>query len=378
MRATTTSCPRLTHGVCWSNTPRTRMQPSTSAAEPSSRSQRLKPARSDLIAPVQPATQRVALRVVPRGGGAPIAVKLHVHGAAGEYLRLRTVTGSSTPRGSRTTPSTSSTETCTRPRTLTARRPCACPPARSMSRSARASRCARSARWSRSRRRRTRSSSRSKRCCRGVSAVGSPQTPTCTSSHQSPPCWRAGEGVNVVNLLASQWGELMTNVGDFDGQTTWGTPGAGGSGEYLVRVGTENRQHVLGHISLLGYRGRIIAPMTTGGPDESALGDPVDVLLTEWKRRCKAQGGLVVLPHFPNPRRTRRQHRPRRHRRAGDDLLGGPLQRHQPLFAGRLVSLSQLRLSRRGRRRHGQDERQHCGRHRAHLCAYCSRRAVHL
>ena len=61
------------------------------------------------------------------------------------------------------------------------------------------------------------------------------------------------EGVNVVNLLASQWGELMTNVGDFDGKTTWGSKEAGGDGEYLVRVGTENRQHVLGHISLLGY-----------------------------------------------------------------------------------------------------------------------------
>ncbi len=64
----------------------------------------------------------------------------------------------------------------------------------------------------------------------------------------------AGEGVNVVNLLASQWGELMTNVGDFDGQNTWGSREAGGDGEYLVRVGTENRQHVLGHISLLGYQ----------------------------------------------------------------------------------------------------------------------------
>jgi hypothetical protein len=70
----------------------------------------------------------------------------------------------------------------------------------------------------------------------------------------------------------------------------------------MVRVGTENRQHVLGHISLLGYRGRLIAPMTTGGPDESALGDPIDVLLTEWARQCKKQGGVVVLPHFPNPR----------------------------------------------------------------------------
>jgi hypothetical protein len=112
----------------------------------------------------------------------------------------------------------------------------------------------------------------------------------------------SAEGVNVINLLASQWGELMTNVGDFDGKTTWGSKEAGGDGEYLVRVGTENRQHVLGHISLLGYRGQIIAPMTTGGPDESALGDPIEILLTEWARQCKKQGGLVVLPHFPNPR----------------------------------------------------------------------------
>jgi hypothetical protein len=112
----------------------------------------------------------------------------------------------------------------------------------------------------------------------------------------------SAEGVNVVNLLASQWGELMTNVGDFDGKTTWGSREAGGDGEFLVRVGTENRQHVLGHISLLGYDGQIIAPMTTGGPNESAIGDPVEILLTEWARQCKKQGGVVILPHFPNPR----------------------------------------------------------------------------
>jgi len=112
----------------------------------------------------------------------------------------------------------------------------------------------------------------------------------------------SAEGINIVNLLASQWGELMTNVGDFDSRTTWGSREAGGDGEHLVRVGTENRQHVLGHISLLGYGGSIIAPMTTGGPDESALGDPVECLLTEWARQCRKQGGLVILPHFPNPR----------------------------------------------------------------------------
>lgn len=116
----------------------------------------------------------------------------------------------------------------------------------------------------------------------------------------------AAEGVNVINLLASQWGELMTNVADFDGRNTWGTAETGGGpqgdGEYLVRVGSENRQHVLGHISLLGYGGPLITPLTTGGPDESALGDPVEALLTDWARQCRNQGGLVVLPHFPDPR----------------------------------------------------------------------------
>jgi len=112
----------------------------------------------------------------------------------------------------------------------------------------------------------------------------------------------AGEGVNVVNLLASQWGELMTNVGDFDGKVTHGTVESGGDGEHLVRVGTENRQHIMGHISLLGYEGSPIVPMTTGGPDESALGDAVEVLLTEWARQCKQQNGVVILPHFPLPR----------------------------------------------------------------------------
>ncbi|MHB9109140.1 MAG: CehA/McbA family metallohydrolase [Armatimonadota bacterium] len=116
-------------------------------------------------------------------------------------------------------------------------------------------------------------------------------------SPQSAMLEGAGEGVNIVNVLASQWGELMTNVGDFDGKTTHGA-----GSEYQVRVGTENRQFVLGHISLLGYEGNIIAPMTTGGPQESAIGDPVSILLTEWAQQCKAQNGLVVLPHFPHPR----------------------------------------------------------------------------
>jgi hypothetical protein len=109
------------------------------------------------------------------------------------------------------------------------------------------------------------------------------------------------EGVNVVNLLASQWGEMFSNVGDFDGKTTLGAKEFGGENEFLVRVGTENRMQVLGHVSLLGYSGPMIVPLCTGGPSESAIGDSLEVTIAEWAKQCIDQGGLVVLPHSPNP-----------------------------------------------------------------------------
>ncbi len=111
----------------------------------------------------------------------------------------------------------------------------------------------------------------------------------------------AAEGVNVVNLLASQWGEMFSNVSDFDGRTTLGAKDFGGDGEFLVRVGTENRMQVLGHISLLGYSGSMIHPLCSGGPSESAIGDPQEVSMAQWAERCIDQGGLVVMPHAPNP-----------------------------------------------------------------------------
>ncbi len=115
----------------------------------------------------------------------------------------------------------------------------------------------------------------------------------------------AAEGVNVVNLLASQWGEMFSNVGDFDGRTTFGAQDFGGNGEFLVRVGSENRMNILGHISLLGYSGALIQPLCTAGPDESALGDALEVSMADWAQRCIDQNGLVVTPHMPNPQAER-------------------------------------------------------------------------
>lgn len=113
------------------------------------------------------------------------------------------------------------------------------------------------------------------------------------------------EGVNVTNILASQWGEMFSNVGDFDGRTTLGASTVDGTGEYLVRVGTENRMQVLGHIGLLGYSGPMIHPLCTGGPDESAAGDPLEVSMAQWAQQCIDQGGLVVMPHAPFPQLER-------------------------------------------------------------------------
>ena len=110
-----------------------------------------------------------------------------------------------------------------------------------------------------------------------------------------------GEGVNVVNVLASQWGEMFSNVGDFDGQTTHSNNLSGKDGEFIARVGTENRMQVLGHISLLGYSGEMIHPLCTGGPSESAIGDAQEVTMADWAQQCINQQGLVVMPHAPNP-----------------------------------------------------------------------------
>lgn len=101
------------------------------------------------------------------------------------------------------------------------------------------------------------------------------------------------EGVNVVNLLASQWGRLFTNVGDISGKV--GVV----EDDTIVWVGTENRNHMLGHISMLGTKGLPVYPMCSGGVGEAWVGDPDYRTLTEWGEECRAKDGVVIRPHFP-------------------------------------------------------------------------------
>ncbi len=104
------------------------------------------------------------------------------------------------------------------------------------------------------------------------------------------------EGLNVINLLAAQWGDLFTNVGDITGRLSGSS-----TDDMLVWVGSENRNHFLGHISLQGVQGSPVFPMSTSGPTEGYFGDTTVRAMSEWADECKAKGGLVVVPHFPYP-----------------------------------------------------------------------------
>ncbi|MDO8589516.1 MAG: CehA/McbA family metallohydrolase [Armatimonadota bacterium] len=110
--------------------------------------------------------------------------------------------------------------------------------------------------------------------------------------------WLEGqaEGLNLINLLASQWGRLFTNVADITGALSGCS-----QDDTLVWVGTENRNHMLGHISMLGTQGDPVFPMCAGGPDEAFVGDPDQMLLTEWAEVCREREGVVIRPHFPSP-----------------------------------------------------------------------------
>jgi hypothetical protein len=104
------------------------------------------------------------------------------------------------------------------------------------------------------------------------------------------------EGVNLVSLLAAQWGDLFTNVGDL----AYG-PLVSKDGETRVEVNTENRQHLLGHIGLVGGHGAPVYPMSASGLSESYIGDPLWTSLADWSDRQRARGGLTVAVHFPYP-----------------------------------------------------------------------------
>ncbi len=103
------------------------------------------------------------------------------------------------------------------------------------------------------------------------------------------------EDLNVVNLLQSQWGALFTNTEDFTG-----SPSISQSGDNIVYVSQENRQHMLGHTILWGLKEPIM-PWCSDGPVEAELSGTMQTALSYWADQAHEQGGTVILPHFPSP-----------------------------------------------------------------------------
>jgi len=109
-----------------------------------------------------------------------------------------------------------------------------------------------------------------------------------------------GEDRRVVNLLQAQWGALFTNTEDFSGRPSISQNSVVDGGGYVTYVGQENRQHALGHALLWGLREPVM-PWSSDGPDEAELGGALDATLSDWADRTHAQGGTVVVAHFPHP-----------------------------------------------------------------------------
>ena len=104
-----------------------------------------------------------------------------------------------------------------------------------------------------------------------------------------------GEDLDVVNLLLSQWGHLFTNTEEFIGK-----PSIAHNGKSIVYATQENRQHVLGHLTLLGLK-EAVSPWCSGGSNEAEHAGNLETTLSHWADACRAQGGTVILPHIPNP-----------------------------------------------------------------------------
>jgi hypothetical protein len=105
----------------------------------------------------------------------------------------------------------------------------------------------------------------------------------------------AGEGLNVVNLLLAQWGNLFTSTEEFSGE-----PSVSRNGETIIYACQENRQQILGHLILLGTK-RPVAPWASDRVGPSEPGSNLETTMARWADECHAQGGTVILPHFPLP-----------------------------------------------------------------------------
>jgi hypothetical protein len=107
-----------------------------------------------------------------------------------------------------------------------------------------------------------------------------------------------GEDLNVLNILATRWRELWTNVEHFTG-----APSALSGPLRWLYVGEEARHGFLGHTILLGLK-ELVHPLSWGPPGargDGVLGGYDYPAMAAVADQAHAQGGLVSWAHMPQP-----------------------------------------------------------------------------
>lgn len=104
-----------------------------------------------------------------------------------------------------------------------------------------------------------------------------------------------GEDLNVINVLASSGGDLITSVNHFTG-----APSVHSSDENIVYINEETRHDYLGHTTLLGLK-RLIYPMGWGAPTTGVPNGYDNPTMADQADKAHAAGGTVIWAHFPDP-----------------------------------------------------------------------------
>jgi hypothetical protein len=103
------------------------------------------------------------------------------------------------------------------------------------------------------------------------------------------------EELNVINVLATRWGELVTNV-----HQVTGAPSPVSLPGHVVTFNEETRHGWLGHTILHRLRS-LVYPLSWGGPSEGVPGEFDYPAMAHQADAAHAQGGLVTWAHFPEP-----------------------------------------------------------------------------
>ena len=103
------------------------------------------------------------------------------------------------------------------------------------------------------------------------------------------------EDLSVVNILATKWGELITDVQKFRGG-----PEPFSDKETVVYVNEECRHGFLGHTVLMDLED-LVYPLTWGPGNEGVYGGIDYPAMAMQADKTHAQGGFVGWAHFPYP-----------------------------------------------------------------------------